>query len=257
MKFNLARKEPVVLSEKDQAKIKATPALAKREAVLNVEKNKWFIMALCLAVIAIIAMAMAYSAAKRADSNIKIAWVKIYPSGSWDIEFHDETRSPQFFQTTIDYLLRQWVERRYSQIPHSIKTDYGFVYNFMSAKLKQEFIGSKQFNAPSKAAEAAACTACNHIEFNVRTIDHYDSDSTRFGSHEGTLYRSNVFVEKLTRSPDGMLIETRKMIVPIQWRIKSTEEIQADKKLLEHNPIGLEIIDYDLLKDASQSSGGS
>ena len=42
-----------------------------------------------------------------------------------------------------------------------------------------------------------------------------------------------------------------KLIVPLQWRIKSKQEIQADKELLKQNPIGLEIISYDLLKDVS------
>ena len=261
MKFSLGsirniipkiKREPVVLNADDQKKIKDTPNLVKREAALSADKNRWFIATLLLSVVAIMAMALAYSASKRADTNIKVAWVKMYPNGTWDVEFQDENRAPQFFQATIDYLIRQWVERRYSQIPYSIKNDYGYVYNFMSPKLRKEFISPRQFNAPQKAAELTACSACNHIEFKVRTIDHYDSDKTRFGKYEGVLYRSNVFVQRQEKNPDGTLVDNLNMIVPLQWRIKSTAEIQTDKKMLEHNPIGLEIIDYDILKDASQ-----
>lgn len=249
--FPFKKKEPVVLDAGEQKKIKLAPKLIKREATLTTEKNRWFTATVLVSVVAIISMAFAYSASKRADQNIKVAWVKMYPSGTWDIEFDDENRAPEFFQSTIDYLIRQWVERRFSKIPHSIKNDYGFVYIFMSPKLKQEFINARQSDAPQKAAEIAACTACNHIEFKVRTIDHYDSDKTRFGKFDGMLYRTNVFVQRQEKSPDGSLVDTVNMIVPLQWRIRSTAEIQTDKKMLRHNPIGLEIIDYDLLDDAS------
>ena len=265
MKFSLGsikdflpkrKRHPVVLDTTEQKKIKDTPSLVKREAALRADKNRWFIVTLLLSIVAILAMALAYSAGKRADTNIKVAWVKMFPNGTWDVEFHDEYRAPQFFQATIDYLIRQWVERRYSQIPYSNKNDYGYVYNFMSPKLKKEFISARQFNAPQRAAELTACSACNHIEFKVRTIDHYDSDRTRFGKYDGVLYRSNVFVQRQEKNPDGTLVESTNMIVPLQWRIKAAEEIQADKKMLEHNPIGLEIIAYDILKDASQQNTG-
>lgn len=254
--FPRAKGAPVVLDAGDQKKIKETPRLVKREATLATDKNRWFIIAVILGLVALVSVLSAFKANIRADHNIKVAWVKLHPSGTWDVEFHDENRAPEFFQSTVDYLIRQWVERRYSKIPHSIKNDYGFVYNFMAAKLKQEFIGSSQFNAPKKAAEIAACSACNHVEFKVRTIDHYDSDKTKFGKYDGILYRTNVFVHRQTKSPDGNLIATDNMIVPLQWRIKSTQEIQTDKKMLEHNPIGLEIVDYDILKDSSPQYSG-
>jgi hypothetical protein len=252
------KKDSIVLDSNEQKKIKPAPKLIRREAVLNVEKNRWFVIAIILSAVALMSAFSAYQANIRADQNIKVAWVKMYPSGTWDIEFHDEHRKPEFFQATIDYLISQWVERRYSQISHSIKNDYGYAYNFMSPKLRQEFIDPSQFNAPGKAAEIAGCSACNHIEFKVRTdIDHFDSDRTRFGQHEGVLYRSNVFVRRDTKNPDGNLVSTANMIVTLQWRIKSTAEIQADKKMLKQNPIGLEIIDYDLLDDPSQKTKGA
>jgi hypothetical protein len=249
------KREPIVLDSIEQKKIKGTPKLVKREASLTVDRNRWFIIVVILSLVAFVSIISAYKANTRADHNIKVAWVKMYPNGTWDIEFHGESRKPEFFQSTIDYLISQWVERRYSEIPHSIKNDYGYAYNFMSPKLKQEFISPTQFNAPKKAADIAGCSACNHIEFKVRTdINHYDSDQTRFGKHDGVLYRSNVFVRRETKNPNGSLVDTINMIVSLQWRIKSVKEIQTDKKMLKHNPIGLEIIDYDLLKDPSQNT---
>ena len=121
--FPRAKGAPVVLDAAEQKKIKGTPKLVKREAALTVEKTRWFILALVLSLVAFISMLSAYKANTRADNNIKVAWVKMYPNGTWDIEFDDENRAPEFFQSTIDYLIRQWVELRFSNIPHSIKND--------------------------------------------------------------------------------------------------------------------------------------
>jgi hypothetical protein len=251
--------EPVILDSSKQAKITKSPKLAKREAALSVDRNRWFIATLVLALIALVSVMSAYKANIRADNSIKTAWVKMYPSGTWDIEFHDENQEPEFFKATIDYLLRQWVERRYSKIPYSIKNDYGHVFNFMSTALKQDFISAKGFNAPEKAAEIADCVSCQSVKVKLRSPpDHYDSDKTKFGKYEGTLYRSNVFIQKQVMNSDGSIMKTENMIVPLQWRLKSKREIQADKKILEYNPIGLEIMAYDILKDVSnQETGGS
>lgn len=245
--------EPTITDFKNQ---KNENCQIKRESILSADRNRWFVISLVLSVITLISVASAFSANKRAQESIKVAWVKLVPDGTWEVEFHDRNRQPEFFQSTIDYLIKQWVERRYSKISHSIKTDYGFCHSFMSPSLKQQFIDSNQFNAPKVAAEIANCSACPEINFLVRTIDHYDSDKTRFGKFDGTLYRSNVFVKRKTINFDGtMKNKPENMIVSLQWRLKAAEEIKADKKSLEHNPIGLEIIDYDLLKDVSGGRG--
>ncbi len=251
--------EPVILDSAQQAKITKSPKLAKREAALSVDRNRWFIATLVLALIALVSVMSAYKANIRADNNIKLAWVKMYPNGTWDIEFHNENQETEFFKSTIDYLIRQWVQRRYSKIPYSIKNDYGHVYSFMSPALKQNFLSPKGFNAAEKAAEIADCVSCQSVKVKLRSPpDHYDSDKTRFGRYEGTLYRSNVFVQKLVMNSDGSIMNTENMIVPLQWRLKSKREIQADKKILEYNPIGLEIMAYDILKDVSiQETGES
>ena len=140
----------------------------------------------------------------------------------------------------------------YSKIPHSVQPDYGFVHLFLSPKLRTHFVSPDGFNAPARAAAIADCNACTETRIKVRNIDHYDSDKTMFGQNPGTLYRSNVFVQKEVFNADGSVSgKPEKLIVPLQWRIKSKQEIQADKELLKQNPIGLEIISYDLLKDVS------
>lgn len=223
-------------------------------AKLTSDNIRYFWIILMLGLISCISILSAWSSSKRADHNIKVAWVKMYPNGTWDVEFHDESRGPEFFQSTIDYILRNWTIRRFSEIPASIKSDYGYAYVFMSPKLRNRFMskGEGGFNAADKAAQIADSTAYREVRIQYRNMDHYDSDKTTFGKYQGTLYRTHVFINKITHNTDGSpLPDPQKMIVSIQWRILSKEEIQADKEIIEQNPIGLEIVEYDLLQDLS------
>lgn len=242
---------PVLKDDASQRAINR-PVIVDKNARLVSINIQYFIIIILLILFAVGCFIYAMQQSERADNNIKVAWVKMYPNGTWDIEFHDKNRKIEFFQSTIDYLLTQWVERRYSEIPHSIGADYGFVHIFMNPKLRNNFVSTKGFNAAEKAAKVSDCISCQEIRYKVRSIDHYDSDKTKFGSHDGTLYRTNIFVQKIIKNADGTQAHApQKKIVSIQWRIKSVKEIQGDKKLLKQNPIGLEIVRYDLLNDVS------
>lgn len=237
------------LTQQKQATLPNRQKLMAKAMAANI-RSFWIIVALCG--ITLLSILFAWKESNRADSNIKVVWLKMYPNGTWDMDFSDNERGPDFFQSTVDYILRQWVERRFSEVPHSIQSDYGFVYLFMSKKLQGEFISPNGDDAPTKAAKIAECASCGEVHVNVRNIDHYDSDKTVFGKHNGVLYRSNVFIQRNTHNADGNPNgNPEKLIVSLQWRIKSTEEIQAEKGILNQNPIGLEIISYELLKDVS------
>jgi len=227
----------------------------ERDALLSAERNRWFFVSLGLLVLCLLLGLEVIRANARFANNVQVAWVKMAPNGMWDIDFFDEDRGPEFFQSTIDYMLSQFVERRYSKVRASIKNDYGFALQFMGPKLARSFMDGDQYNAPGKVAVFLDGGA-NETLIKIRAIDHYDSDVTTFGRVEGTLYRSNIFVEETMRSNDGALLgNPKKKIVALQWRIKSKEEIQADKKGLRTNPIGLEVIKADILNDLANTKG--
>lgn len=254
-KKSLKQREVIVLPSNKQNEVKNRPGRIDREARFSVVNNRMFICTVLMGLITLFAVYGQHKASVRADNSIKTAWVKMYPNGTWDIDFNDEHRQPEFFQSTIDYMLRSFCERRYSKIPHSVNADYGFVYVFMSPPLQSDFVNSNGYDAPAKAAQIADCPNCQVTKIKVRTIDHYDRDKTRFGNIDGTLYRSNIFATREIRDAEGRLNTSENIIIPIQWRIKSQEEIQADKELLKTNPIGLEVMEYSLLKDSSKSRG--
>ena len=247
MKKKEHRQSLTVLPHSEQEKIERVDTTA-RFAAQNI---RFFFIIILMGLICIGAIGLAWKESNLAADNTKVIWLKMWPNGTWDMEFIDEERGSEFFQSTIDYLLRQWVERRFSEIPHSIQSDYGFAYLLMSPKLQNEFVDPKGYNAHKKAAEVMDCGGkCVEIRFKVDNLDHFDSDRTMFGRHEGVLYRSNVFLQRTVVENEGKS-QSKKFIVSVHWRIKSKHEIQKDRKMLKHNPIGLEILKYELLEDRS------
>jgi hypothetical protein len=253
IRFRFLRKKAesgVIVNQKLIEKLKEKKPIAV-DARLVVDRNRWFLITLALTAITAFALVLAWNASKRADANIKVAWVKMYPNGTWDVEFHDETRQVEFFKTTIDFLIRNYIERRFREVPYAIDTDYGFALKFMAPPLSSEFMAKDGFNAADRAAKVASCIDCPFKEIEVRNIDHYDSDRTKFGKHDAALYRSNVFITETTKNHDGTVKERVKKIVSLHWRLKSKEEIQAEKQKLKDNPVGLEILKNDVIIDPS------
>jgi hypothetical protein len=116
--------------------------------------------------------------------------------------------------------------------------------------LARSFLDEEQYNAAAVVANFLEKVEQPELEIKVDAVDHYDSDITRFGRADGTLYRTNVFVTEKQKGSDGALLgDPVSRIVSLQWRIKSVEEISADKKLLKINPIGLEIINSGIVDD--------
>ena len=260
MPMNTDKKDKVVLDHQTQRKNKDLPRKLDREARLSVVNTRMFLIAILMGIGLLYSIYAQDKASTRSDNNIKVAFVKMYPNGTWDIDFHDETRGVEFFKPTIDHFISNWVVRRYSEIPESIDADYGYIYAFMSPELQNRFLHPEGFNALEKAAEVVACTQCLRVKVPAEsiTIDHFDEDRTLFsGKHEGTLHRSNVFatIEKIGANgiPNG---EPQEVIISLQWRIKSVEEIQANEELLKQNPIGLEILDYRLLLNKNKQKQG-
>jgi hypothetical protein len=60
-------------------------------------------------------------------------------------------------------------------------------------------------------------------------------------------------VQEVVRDATGRTKETRNRIVPLQWRLKTRKEIEADREILKTNPVGLEIRRYDLLDQTTSS----
>lgn len=243
--------EGTVLPDEIQNKIKSKKPL-ETDAQLAVDRNKWFIAFVLALLFAFYQAYIANVANKRFANNVQVAWVKLSPNGTWDVTYPDEGQRPEFFKATINSLLRQFVERRYSKLKNSIKADYGFASILMSDKLEMEFMSEQFFNAPKVAADVVNGES-KEVKVKVKVVDHYDSDETIFNGQVGRLYRTNIFATETKYKRNGEPMKPQKRIVSIQWRIKNKDEISSKKDELALNPIGIEVIDSEYLDDPSDS----
>ena len=233
-------KPGTVLNDDLQRKIKAKGPIA-RDATLAVDRNRWFIVSIILALLAFYSMYSAHEANQRYENDVRVQWVKMYPNGTWDVEFYDAGEEKTFFPATIDALISQFIERRYSKNKYTIQYDYGFALLFMEKKLKNYFVSREGYNAPQVAADFAVCDDCEEVAVTVKNISHYDAESVQINDKIGTLYRTTVFVEEKRFDRDGAFIGEFDKKVQLSWRVRPKGEIRPSKEELKLNPIGLEI----------------
>ncbi len=250
-------KDSVVTEEEFNISRKALERIV-REQSIKTDRNWWFYFCCGLSVIVILLLMNNVSLRNELTYKYEVAYVKMYHNGSWDIEFNDSERGMERLPATVDSILSEWVERRFSKYKHSVEYDYGYANLLMSPSLSSEFTATEGFNAPQKAADIVACHTCPDLKYKAGTIDHFSSNPSKFGTEEGTLYQSQVFVEKFITSGNSMPInknEIEQRIVRVQWRLMSPREIKlrlnqaGGKEWLKDDPIGLEIIGYEELEE--------
>jgi hypothetical protein len=220
-------------------------------AAVTADRARWFVAFLLLGVITMFSALGWYVADERFASNVRVAWVKLDPSGAYTVEFADEVRPAEFFQTTLESKLSEFVEKRYRKVAATISADYRFVGFFMSPKLSMQFLSPEDYNAPRVAAELTECKQrCLERDVRVRVVQHRTQTPTRIPERsDTTLYETLVFTTFTERKPDGTVADRRNAIVQVGWRIKGKEEISASKGALIANPLGLEILSLDLKED--------
>lgn len=227
-----------------------------REAVIQADRSRWFLISVGLLVL-LAALGFSYiSLSKKLDNNYDVAWVKMYKNGTWDIEFHESNRALEVLPATVDSVLALWVQRRFSELPETVRFDYGYANQFLVKSLSDEFVSKEGYNAPQKAADIRACKGCPRVRYDVNIIDHFDSDKSDFGIDQGGIYRTNVFVTRVEESAPPV---KDKRIVRIDWRLMTQDEIkikarqEGGKDWLRNNPIGLEILAYEEFDDKSDN----
>jgi len=198
------------------------------------------------------------SANQRAETNTELMFVKMYPNGSWDVEYRNTGQELDFFPLTIDKLLQDYVEARFGVHPESIRRDYGFSLVFMSEALAQNFSGSGKgdYNA-AKQAEVLA-KAGKTEEIRVRFVDHFDVAHGVFVHGNSDIYRTNIFVVRTIKNALGQQEgDPIEQVVNLHWRIKPTSDLKhSTRDELRANPIGLEIIREKINLDRSTVKKG-
>ncbi|HJV61897.1 MAG TPA: VirB8/TrbF family protein [Albitalea sp.] len=220
-------------------------------AGVTADRARWFVAFLILGGIALFSALGWYVADARFADNVRVAWVKLDPSGAYTVQFADDVRPVEFFQTTLESKLSEVVEKRYRKNAATITADYRFVGFFLSPKLAAQFLSVDDYNAARVAAELTECKGrCLERDVKVRVVQHRTQAPLRIPDHaNSTLYETLVFTTFTERKPDGTVADRRNAIVQMAWRIKGKDEIVSNKAALTANPLGIEILSLDLKED--------
>lgn len=212
----------------------------------STERNKWFVIALAQTLVFIVMLFVLNNTADKASKPPQMGWVLLYPDGSWRVEFNAPSSIQEYFKTTIDSLLTQYVEYRYQQIPQTIRDDYGRATLFQSPAVKQNFVSPDGFNAIEKAGVISTSRSPDTKRVEVVFFDHQDSVKGIFkaGSSTGRIVRSTVYVDETVIDNYGLPVgnPTRK-IINLSWTLKNPDDLKnKEQKFFSVNPLGLEIL---------------
>jgi hypothetical protein len=220
-------------------------------ADVTVDRGRWFLAFLMLGSITLFSAFGWYVADGRFSNNVRVAWVKLDPSGGYTVDYADSTRPIDFFQTTLESKLTELVEKRYRKAVATIVADYRFIGFFLSPQMVGKFLSAEDYNAPRVAAELTACKGgCTERDVRVRVVQHRSKTPMSIPDQpDTTLYESQVFITFTERRRDGTVIERSNAIVQVAWRLRSKGEISANKAALVFNPLGVEVMSMELKND--------
>ena len=88
------------------------------------------------------------------------------------------------------------------------------------------------------------------MRHHLRVVQHRSQVPLQITDRKpSTLYETLIFTTFTERRADGTVADRRNAIVQINWRIKSKQEILADKSALMLNPLGVEVLTLELKED--------
>ena len=218
---------------------------------LVVTNNRLLVGNLILLLAFMFALAYGVAVTYMAKNNEKIIYVKLSPDGTWFIDTRFAHKEEiDFFPATIDHLLGNYVTRRFREDPATIRNDYGYALVLMDTGLAQFFKSPSGFDAAGKAAKLRTCSSCDIKDVKIRNIYHFDIDRLADGKPDDTTYRTNIYINELLRSPtDNTVLNSRRAIVTLRWRLSSKSTLSRERNVLMANPIGLKIIEEKVLDD--------
>lgn len=222
----------------------------KTIAMARAAENRWFYVALASLALACVTTYGWHQADKRFAENVRVAYVKLAPNGTSFVEYEENGKPVDFYKTTVEGKLAEWVEKRYSKRKSTITTDYGFAHLMMSTELQNDFMVNEK--AATVAAEVTACANCTQKEMKIRDIQSIDKDLVP-GSSTRQQYNTLVFAIERTRESSGTVTCINK-IVTLLWTFRPMKEIVNKRDELRYNPLGQEIIRSSIRDDPTKVS---
>ena len=197
-------------------------------------------------------MAQWKKAERKFEENVRVTYVKLSPNGTYAIDYENEEASrPEYFKTTVESKLSEWIEKRYSKRASTIRNDYGFANLMMGPELSTSFL--KEQKAAEVAAQHSTCADCPQETVMWRTFKDLDDDYQP-GSKKDKQYTTLAFALRKTTNKDHQTTGCRNLIITLIWRFRPMSEVVSRRDELRYNPLGQEILRADLQEDPSPIS---
>ncbi len=245
----------VVMDEEAQKKADRNSKQPAEKAAWRVLNNKLWLFAIFLLFVDVYQGVSNRKAFEAAMHSKELVYIKMGPGGESTVDEFLPRDKPTFYKASIDSALERYLMSRYGVQPETVKKDFGIAGVFMSQPMYNEFISQQKggFNAVQKAADIQANTASvPRVEIRWGFPNHYDSVPGVVGKEKAEIFRTNVYFTEVTKSPGGLIVKdgVKKKIWRGQWRLLSKDElVKKSKDWLRVNPIGLEVIQADVIDD--------
>lgn len=233
-----------VIDSKTTAQMRpATPPEAT--TIVAVDRNKWFIIALVLAMIIAIEFMYCMRLSQQAIKNTEVLYIKMYDDGRSQVSFSAPDDIQQFYVKNIDKNLTDYVSYRWDERSSTIREDYGRALLFMGTELKGFFQAPNGYFAADKAAKISSTLDGDTKTYHVDLVDHYDKKAMYLagGKKKTELYRTNIYLTRSVTGPHGEVrAKPEKFILQVDWRLATKDELkEKNKDFFNVNPLGIVI----------------
>lgn len=248
------------MDDKEFTKTERSSSIPKKNSELRADRNRWFLVVIAMLGYIGFQQYQNHENFVLAQTNKEVVFVKLYPDGTSDVgEFKpgDET---QFFRSTIDSAFELFVKSRYGVQPETVRKDFGIAGVFMSQPMYNSFTSTQDggFDAAQKATDIEANKNADRVEIVWGFADHYDTIPAVFNKKKGEMVRSNIHYTEITKTAAGIVKPggVKQKIMRAQWRLLTKKELAThSQKWLRVNPVGVEIVQQDVIDDPSANNG--
>jgi hypothetical protein len=219
---------------------------------LVVARNAFMALSLFLGVIATAAVFGWMQANNRYANDVRVAWVKLLPSGEHEVEYIDDGgHRDRYLDRAVDASLQNYIQYRWRQRRATIERDYGAAFMFLNDKLGREFLD--EFGAANVAAKLQECRDCNETDFEIRALDHDRIVAPVDG--RPAVYRTTAYATEIEIARAGRVAGRHPKLVILTWRLRDMGALSKTLTHLQVNPLGIEIIEQSLRDEVPIDEG--
>jgi hypothetical protein len=234
------------LTNKEVKEIQKDTSPADAESKQIVETNKWFVFSALLLFVVIVLIFMNFNLQNAANKPPETRWLKMSPDGSWAVDVKPPNSYQEYYTTTIDKLLSDYIGYRFQEIPQTIRSDYGKALIFQDIKLQRWFKAEDGFNAIGKAGEISTSTNGMTKKVKLLFFDHKESLTGIFngGKNKSQIVNSTAYIEEIFIDKYGISnSDPIRKVINISWMIQAAKDIRdKETQYFRVNPIGILIL---------------